>query len=122
MFLPINPGKVKTVAFVLLYHRSTAPMVFDAYLKPEKGDPSGLVLMSITYDFVLPNIMTWREFFAIGASADHEPGRDYRAELTTPDFVLGSPMSLLVWGSAGGTVALPEKWTACHYLRTGPYW
>lgn len=102
LFLPIDPGKVQSMAFVLLYHRSTAPMIFDAYLAAEKGDPSGLALMSMAYDLVLPGMMTWGEFFAIGCSADYEPGRDYRAELTTPDAVLGSPMSRLIWGSAPG--------------------
>ena len=46
--------------------------------------------------------MTWGEFFALGASADYQPGRDYRADLETPDAVLGAPMSLLIWGSAAG--------------------
>jgi hypothetical protein len=59
-------------------------------------------LMSLAYDLMLPNMMTWGEFFAIGCSADFQPGRDYRAELTTPGAILGSPMSLLIWGSAGG--------------------
>ena len=102
LFLPIDPGKVQNIAFVLLYHRSTAPIVFDAYLSAAKGDPSGLALMSLAYDFLLPKMMTWGEFFAIGCSADFQPGRDYRAELTTPGAVLGSPMSLLIWGSASG--------------------
>jgi pimeloyl-ACP methyl ester carboxylesterase len=100
--LPIDPGKVQNIAFVLLYHRTTAPIVFDAYLSAAKGDPSGLALMSMAYDILLPKMMTWGEFFAIGCSADFQPGREYRAELTTPGAVLGSPMSLLIWGSASG--------------------
>jgi len=102
LFLSIDPGKVQIIAFVLLYHRSTAPMVFDTYLAAEKGDPSGLALMSLAYNLLMPKMMTWGEFFAIGSSADYEPGRDYRAELTRPGAVLGSPMSLLIWGSAAG--------------------
>jgi hypothetical protein len=50
---------------------------------------------------MMPNMMTWGEFFAKGASADYHPGQDYRAALTTPGAVLGSPMALLVWGSVG---------------------
>jgi hypothetical protein len=118
LFLPIDPGKVQTVAFALLYHRSTSPMVFDAYLTAEKGDPSGLALMSLAYDFVLPDMMVWGEFLAIGASADYEPERDYRAELTTPDSVLGAPMSLLIWGSAAGN--WPPILMADEYRQVQP--
>ena len=99
MTIPVDPGKVKMIAFALLYHRSTAPLIFDTYLAAEQGDPSGLALMSIAHDLIVPNMMTWGEFLAIGGSADLDPGRDYRAELTAPDATLGAPMSLLIWGS-----------------------
>jgi len=102
LFLPIDPGKVKSVAFAMLYHRTTAPIILDAYLSASKGDPSGLALMSLACDFILPKMATWGEFFAIGSSADYEPGRDYRTELNPPESILGSPMSLLIWGSAPG--------------------
>ncbi|MFN2299626.1 MAG: alpha/beta hydrolase [Anaerolineales bacterium] len=98
--VPIDPGKVRLIAFVLLYHRTTAPMVFDAYAAAENGDASGLALMSLSYDFIVPNMMVWGEFLAIGYSADSEPGRDYRADLSAPDSILGSPMAELIWGSA----------------------
>ena len=107
LFLPIDPGKVKVIAFAMLYHRTTAPMIFNAYLAGQKGDPSGLALMSMAYDFMMPGMMTWGEFFAIGGSADFQPGRDYRSELTAPGTILGSPMSLLIWGSAGGWPITP---------------
>lgn len=38
LFLPIDPGK--TVAFAMLFHRTTASIVFDAYLAAECGDAS----------------------------------------------------------------------------------
>ncbi len=100
LFLPINPGKVKIISFMFLYHRTTAPLVFEAYLSAAKGDPSGLALLSLAFDLMVPNIMTWGELFAIGCSADYEPGRDYRNTLTSPGAILGSPLSLLIWGSA----------------------
>jgi hypothetical protein len=55
----------------------------------------------------------WGEFFAIGSSSDLEPGRDYLKELDTPNAVLGSPMSLLIWGSAAGNwppILMDEKY------------
>jgi hypothetical protein len=59
LFFSINPGKVKTVTFALLFQRNTAAMVFDAYVAAEQGDSSGLALMSLAYDFVLPSMFTW---------------------------------------------------------------
>jgi pimeloyl-ACP methyl ester carboxylesterase len=100
--LPINPGKVRAISEVLLYLRSTAPIVFDAYLAAERGDPSGLALMTLAYDFIMPNVNVWGEFMAIGCSADYEPGRDYRSELLGTDSIIGAPLSELVWGSAPG--------------------
>ncbi len=116
LFLPIDPGKVKVVAFAMLFHRTTAPIIFDAYLAAERGDASGLALMSLAYDFMMPKMMTWGEFFAIGSSADFEPARNYRVELTTPDANLGAPMSLLIWGSAGGwpVTPMPEQYRQVH--------
>lgn len=107
LFLPIDPGKVKVVAFALLFHRTTAPIVFDAYLSSDQGDPSGLALMSMAFDFLMPKMMTWGDLFAIGGSADFEPDRNYRSELTTPDAILGAPMSLLIWGSASNWPITP---------------
>ncbi len=118
LFLPIDPGKVKIIAFSMLYHRSTAPIIFDAYISAAHGDPSGLALMSIAYNFMMPNMMTWGEFFAKGASADYEPGQDYRAALTTPGAVLGSPMALLIWGSVGNN--WPANTIAAQYRQVQP--
>ncbi len=116
LFLPIDPGKVKVVAFAMLFHRTTAPIIFDAYLSAERGDSSGLALMSLAYDFIMPKMMTWGEFFAIGSSADFEAGRDYRTELTAPDTIFGAPMSLLIWGAAGGwpVTPMPEQYRQVH--------
>jgi pimeloyl-ACP methyl ester carboxylesterase len=116
LFLPIDPGKVKVVAFSLLFHRNTAPIIFDAYLSAEAGDSSGLAIMSLAYDFIMPNMMTWGEFLAIGYSSDFDPSFNYRGELTTPGAILGSPMSLLVWGSAANfpVAVMPEEYRHVH--------
>ncbi len=116
LFLPIDPGKVRVIAFSMLFHRSTAPIVFDAYLAAERGDASGLALMSLAYDFIVPKMMVWGDFFAIGSSSDFESNRDYRTELTTPDVILGAPMSLLIWGSADSwpVTPMPEDYRKVH--------
>jgi pimeloyl-ACP methyl ester carboxylesterase len=118
MGIPINPGKVRLMAFVLLYHRSTAPIVFDAYRAADSGDPSGLALMSTAYDLMMPNMMTWGEFMAIGASADLEPGRDYLSELTGKEVILGAPFSEFIWGTAPGN--WPPILMADEYRKVNP--
>ncbi len=102
LFLPINPGKVRVVTFTLFFHRNTAAMVFDAYLAAEAGDPSGLALMALAYDFVMPSVSIWGDLLAKGG-VDYDSSRDYASELDPPDAILGSPMGKLIWvaGSRG---------------------
>ena len=99
LFMNIDPGKVKIISHVLLYHRNTATMVFDAYLAAEKGDPSGLALMSLAYDLIIPKVFIWGDLLAKGGNTDFDPARDYN-DLLAPDSILGSPMSLLIWQPA----------------------
>jgi pimeloyl-ACP methyl ester carboxylesterase len=98
LFLTINPGKVKVVTFALLFHRNTAAMVFDAYIAAERGDPSGLALMSLAYDYVIPSMSTWGDLASKAVSADFDSTRDYRLEMEPPNMPLGSPLSTLLWG------------------------
>lgn len=96
LLFPIDPGKVKVVTFLLLFNRGSAAMVFDAYLAAEKGDASGLALLSIASDFALPTIGVWGDFLAKG-SADFDPARDYKKSLAPAGSILGSPLSLLLF-------------------------
>ena len=99
MGMPINAGKVKSVAFALFFHPQTAVYVFDAYLAASEGDASGLALMTFAYDNVIPKMGVWGEFFAKGYSADFDPNRDY-SQLDAPDSVMGSPMAQLIWATS----------------------
>jgi pimeloyl-ACP methyl ester carboxylesterase len=104
LFFPIDPGKVKTVTFALLFNRGTAAMVFDAYQAATVGDASGLALLSLASDLALPSLVVWGDFFAKGATADYNPARAYASELNPSDAILGSPLSLLIFDS------LPGNW------------
>lgn len=113
LFIPIDPGKVKFITHFMLFHRGTAATVFDAYLAAEQGDPSGLAMMSLAYDFMIPNALNWGDWAAKG-SIDYDPARDWLTEMDPPGSVLGSPTSLLVGAAAqlggGWPVApIPDK-------------
>lgn len=97
LFFPIDAGKVNTVAFLFLYHRNTSAQVFDAYVAADHGDPSGLALMSMAYDLMVPNALVWGDLFIKGGSADMDANRDYAADLCAPDSIMGSPLSYLIW-------------------------
>jgi hypothetical protein len=99
--IKINPGKVKIVTNALLFlNRSTPPLVFDTYISAENGDASGLALMSVAYDFLIPSMFVWGEYFSKGISADLDLGRDYLNEMDPDESIIGSPLSTLIWGAA----------------------
>lgn len=97
-FLPIDPGKVRVASFMLLFHRDSAALIFDAYLAAERGDASGLALLSLAYDFVVPSIFVWGDMAVKATSADCDPTRDYLADMDPPGSILGAPFSRLLWG------------------------
>ncbi|MBN2012949.1 alpha/beta fold hydrolase [candidate division KSB1 bacterium] len=98
LFLPIDEGKVRSVAFCLLFDNAAMPLVFDAFIAARDGDYSGLALMSLAYDFVLPEMFTWGELACKAVSADYDSIRDYIADMApTEQYPMGSPMSQLLW-------------------------
>ncbi len=95
--LPINPAKVRVVTFALLFQRKTAAKVFDAFLSAGKGDPAGLALMSLAYDFVIPSLSTWGDLALKALSADYDSSRNYCEETDTSVLPLGSPLTKALW-------------------------
>ncbi len=94
----INPSKVKVGTFGLLFHRNTAAKIFDAYVAASQGDASGLALLSIVYDYLVPTMSTWGESASKAISADFDSSRDYRRDMEAGNQPLGSPMSIMLWG------------------------
>lgn len=119
LFFSINPGKVRTVTFALLYHRTTAAVIFDAYVAAKNGDPSGLALMSLAFDYVMPPMFTWGDLASKAVSADFDPSRNYMTELYPPDSVLGSPLGKLLWGplslASWPVKPIPEEYRKLQY-------
>ncbi len=99
LWFSIDPGKVKVVTFSLLFQRKTAAMVFDTYVAAKEGDPSGLALMSLAYDYVFPSLGSWGDLASKAISADYDSTRDYAADGSPSQFPLGSPMNRLLWST-----------------------
>jgi pimeloyl-ACP methyl ester carboxylesterase len=103
LFLRIDPGRVRFFTHFFLWYREgltgrDTAMVYDAYLAAEKGDPSGLAMISLMYDLVNPaTMMTWGQSGAIVMSTDFDPARDYFAEMNPPGSILGAPQSEITW-------------------------
>ncbi len=95
-FFPINPGKVKVVTFALLFQRTTSAMVFDSYVAAEKGDYSGLALMSMAFDYVFPDMSVWGDAAIKAVSIDYDSIKIYSA-VNRQDEILGAPMNQLAW-------------------------
>jgi pimeloyl-ACP methyl ester carboxylesterase len=112
--IPIKRSNVLNGTFMMLYHTGTAKTVFDAWLTADEGDASGLALLSLAFDFMLPRAgIAWGESAAKVTSSDYayDPDRDFLAEMLPPGSILGSPTSLLGWGAAKGwqTRLIPEE-------------
>lgn len=86
------------------------PAAIDMWLDAAEGDSSGMALVSLLAPFILPVAFEWGHFLAMGGSAPdfNDPNRDYIAELT-PDTVIGSPLSLFMWGMAAGWPATDDQ-------------
>jgi len=112
----------------MLFHRRTAASALDAYLAAEGGDPSGLALISLAYDFMIHSVVTWGDWAAKG-SIDYDPARDWFTDMNLPGSIMGSPTLLLVGGAAqlrGGWHAAPMPdenigWTMHKVFRPRSY-
>lgn len=103
LFLPIDQGRVRFFTHFFLWYREgltgqDAAMIYDAYLAAERGDPSGLAIISLMYDLINPaKMMTWGQSGAIVMSTDFDPERDYFTEMNPPNSILGAPQSEIAW-------------------------
>lgn len=97
----LDPGKIRATTFALLYHKRSASLVFHCYRAAEQGDYSGLYMLQRAYDFMFPSSLVWGDLFAKGGT-DFDSTVDYVSSMRDSETVMGSPLSLLIWGSAVG--------------------
>ncbi len=130
LLMPINEGTVKLFTFIMFNESIRppgdpigvyGPAAVDIWLSAADGDASGMALASSSMlrNMFLPNRFTWGHLLSIGGSTDEylDPTRDFRSEFDSPDSILGSPMSLVIWGMGAGwpTNLIPEE-----YLQIQP--
>jgi hypothetical protein len=100
-FFILDADKIKATTFILLYRKQTAVMAFDAFKNAaQNNDYSGLYLMQLAYDYLVPGMFSWGDLLNKGASIDLNNKTDYKKILTTENNKIGAPISLLIWGVA----------------------
>lgn len=98
--IPINPSKVRIMTyFGITNQRSYVNMVFDAYVSAEKGNFDSIAAMSMMYDQFIGVIQSPGDLLSKTVSSVTDPNKDFVSELSDPDSVIGSPLSMLAWGS-----------------------
>jgi hypothetical protein len=97
LFFSINPGKVRVTTHALLAHRNTAAQVFNTYVAAEKGDYSGLALMSIAFDYTFPSMMVFGDLAAKAVSADLNYYRKIPDVTADENTILGAPFNDMSW-------------------------
>jgi pimeloyl-ACP methyl ester carboxylesterase len=98
----IDPDKIRFMTYFGLYTQKTIAQVFDAFVAAENGDYSGLAFMSFFWNNVV-DMFNWGDMGAKTYCTETGKIRDYEAELSMENSIIGSPLSLLAWG--------PRKYT-----------
>ncbi len=118
--IPIDPGKVRTLAFMLLYSRKSAAMALDAYAAADRGDASGLAALSMAMTMMgrRQGDRPMGDLYCKGV-LDHQPGRDYTREARPQGAILGAPLSELIWGPLTEGCPWPEAQASedLHHLQ-----
>jgi len=96
----IDPDKLKLTTFYLLYETETAAALFDAFVAAEKGDYSGLALLTLGYDDAVQNTSRQYlgDFITKVVSGGLDTTTSYESE--PAGSILGSPSRKLWWSAA----------------------
>jgi len=122
LFFPIKKGYVLMSTFIMLYSVDNAPQLFDAWLAAEKGDWSGIAMLSLSMDYLIADALNcWGDLASKAASADYvfESEDDLLAEFMPENSIIGAPGTLLGIGSRGWPAKLiPDSLRKVHYSET----
>ncbi len=93
----LDPGKIKIMTFVGLFNTQMASGIIDAYCDASRGDYSGLALMSMTYNIMVPKMFIWGALLTHSFSADDKGALEMQNLISDDNTLLGSPISELLW-------------------------
>lgn len=121
MGISIDPGKVRTLAFMLLYSRKNAAMALDAYAAADRRDASGLAALSMGMTLMAKysDEKPMGDFYCKGV-LDYQPGRDYAADSRPKGAIMGAPFSELIWGPLTEGCPWPMAQASEDLLRLQP--
>ena len=117
LFFPINAGLMKAATLQFLEDTQQAPMAFDVWLAAAEGDPSGMALLTLVGPRMFASASIWGDNAAKRMSlGDYDPARNYLAELSPPDSIIGSPGTIV----ASAAVGWPANPIAEEYRQVQP--
>jgi pimeloyl-ACP methyl ester carboxylesterase len=105
LIFPIDADGVKMFSFFMLMESIqppgmpvplSGPAMIDMWLAAEKGDASGMALVSLTRNMFLPDMFVYGDLLVKGGSGGDfaRHAADYRVALNPPGSILGSGLSL----------------------------
>jgi pimeloyl-ACP methyl ester carboxylesterase len=113
-FLPIEESNVLIVSFFGMMESTSesapvnGPITVDAWLSAAEGDPSGLWLLSLFGDLIMPKAFVWGEYAAAG-SLDAQTAFDYFSSGGSERRSnLGYAATAFSWGGGG----MADGWPA----------
>lgn len=101
MGIRLDPDRIRSVSFFLLFNRSTSRHVLDAFSAAyHEGSYYRLALLSAAYDVVIPRLMDqWGDLLWKGLITDWDPHVDYLAQSSQVPGSFGSPLGEILFGS-----------------------
>ncbi len=121
LFIPIKKGYVLMSTFIMLYSTDNAPKLFDAWLAADKGDWSGIAMISISMEFMLAGQLLWGDLASKSSSADYDfdPELDLMKEFMPENSIIGAPGTLLGIGALGWPAKrIPDSLRTVQYSDT----
>jgi pimeloyl-ACP methyl ester carboxylesterase len=102
----IDRGAVLAAGFGMLYSTSSAPVFFRAMLAADRGDASGLALLSVVARRQLIAQEHLGDMYTKGI-VDYDRSRNYANELQLDGSIMGAPLSAFLWGAMADTTSWP---------------
>jgi hypothetical protein len=83
----------------MFFSNGTMPMIFDAYLAADQGDPSGLAILNLMSSFIPLDQMVFGDQFTKGGTMDLENYGGIQS-ISLGNSIMGAPLSEFVWPMA----------------------